>query len=171
MNKYNYRLLFGYVIVYIFIQIPLLYKLNLNPDTIAFFYIGFLLFLPVGFRPAVKLLIGFFIGLLIDIFTNTPGLHAGISVFILFIRDQVINITLGDLDENPNLSIYTIGFKGIVLYLLPLVFLHIILLFSIEQGTVLSFFAVIKKSILSSLFTFVCIILLNSIVARRPSRI
>jgi hypothetical protein len=171
MNKLNYRLVVGYFILYVAIQIPLLYKFNLGPNTLAFFYTGFLLFLPLGIRPLFRLLIGFGVGLFIDIFTNTPGLHAGISVLILFIRDQYYGFTVGDSDEDPNLSIFHLGLKGVLLYLIPLIFAHLFFIFLIEHGKWEGFGLVLKRTLFSTIFTVLTVIVLNFVVAKKPERL
>lgn len=171
MTRINIRYVIFYFLVYVILQLPILYKYSLGANMIGFIYLGFLLFLPHGLQPVTKLLIGFFTGLLIDIFTNTPGLHAGISVFTLFIRDIYLQFLLGDLDGNPNLSIYSLKFKGLIGYLLPFVFIHLLILFIIDNGGFSGFFILLWKAILSSIFTFLSIVILNFAIVRKSARV
>lgn len=171
MSKINLRYLILYFILYVLLQLPILYKFSIGENTIAFIYIGFILFFPYGIRPVTKLLTGFFTGLLIDIFTNTPGLHAGISVFIFFIRDYYLFAVMGEQDENPNLSVYTLGLRGLIIFILPLTFLHLLLLFLIDHGTFSGFSVVLVKTLSSTALTFVSIVILNFAITRRRERI
>lgn len=171
MNKINIRYLISYIILYVLLQLPILYKFSLGENTIAFIYLGFILFFPLRVRPVPRLLTAFFTGLLIDIFTNTPGLHAGICVFIMFIREYYFLAVIGEQEEDPNLSVYTLGFRGMVIFLLPLIFIHLLLLFLIDQGSFSGFTSVLVKAFFSTLFTFVCIVFLNFAIARKSDRI
>ncbi|MDH5608733.1 MAG: hypothetical protein OEY56_04585 [Cyclobacteriaceae bacterium] len=170
MSRINYRIIIGYFLVFVLAQLPLLYKYVLFESVIGFFYIGFLLFLPFGLRPFLKLSIGFFIGLLIDMFTNTPGMHAAASTLLMFVRDFWLVTSTGEPDDSSEISVYTLGLKGLVAYVLPLVFIHHLVLFSIEHGSMHAFFPIIGESILSAFFTFFTLVVVNFLMASKPRR-
>jgi hypothetical protein len=117
------------------------------------------------------MIIGFFVGLLVDIFTNTPGLHAGISVFIMFIREYYFLTVMDEPEDDPNITLYSLGIRGILVYLFPLIFIHLLLLFSIDSGSFSGFGSVIISTFLSSLFSLGCIVILNFAIARKKQRI
>ncbi len=170
MSRVNYRFVIYYFLMYVVLQLPLLYKLILFEDAFGFFYIGFLLFLPIGINPFVRMIIGFLTGLLIDIFSNTPGLHASACTLIMFIRDYWFLIVHGDPEDDPNISIYRLGFSGSIYYLLPLVFIHLIWIFTIEHGKWQYFLGVLNTTFWSTLFTFLCIAIFNFAFIQKPAR-
>ena len=60
----------------------------LNP----YLYILFILALPVRLRQWIVLLLAFVLGLTIDAFSNTMGLHAFATVFMAFFRLPIIKM-------------------------------------------------------------------------------
>ncbi len=171
MVRINYQQLVLYFLVYVVLQLPLLYKFVLFDSAFGFFYLGFLLLLPFGINPFIRLTSGFFVGLLIDIFSNTPGLHAAAGTILMFIRDYWLLVVKEDLEDDPNLSVFRFGMRGTFLYLFPLIFLHLLFIFGIEHGKFLGFGLVLKRVFLSSLFTFICVVIFNFIMAGRKKRV
>ncbi len=170
MSRVNYRILIIYFAVYVILQIPLLYKFILFNQAYGFFYLGFLLFLPFGLNPFLRIGSGFLIGLLIDTFSNTPGLHASACTFLMFIRDWWFLIIKGDPEDDPNISIFTLGITGAIYYMVPLILIHHLWVFGIEHGKWEYFLRVLWTSITSAIFTFICITILNFVMARKPTR-
>ena len=52
----------------------------------CFLYLGFLLFLPLATPIVVQLLLAFAMGLMMDVFYDTGGLHAAAAVLLGFLR-------------------------------------------------------------------------------------
>jgi hypothetical protein len=91
------------------------------------------------------LLTGFAAGLLLDYFTNTPGLHAAACVLIAYARPFVINILLPkDTTEfnYPEPSPRALGWAPYAVYVFVLTLLHntyLLLLEFLHFGTFLDF--------------------------------
>ena len=67
----------------------------------------------------------FLIGLTIDIFSNTPGMHAFACTLVGFIRHLLIQLLMGkDLPEGINPSYKTFGYGGFFRYTLLFVVIH-----------------------------------------------
>ena len=58
----------------------------------AFIYPIFILFLPVTMPTALVVLLGFAMGISIDIFYDSPGVHAGASVFTAWFRSFLLAV-------------------------------------------------------------------------------
>jgi len=70
---------------------------RIAPDYGIFIYIGviiypiFIILLPVKTPQALAVLLGFVVGLIIDYFYNSMGVHASACVFTAFIRPYILN--------------------------------------------------------------------------------
>jgi rod shape-determining protein MreD len=109
-------------IVLIFIQVFLLKNITLYNLSIPYLYILFILLLPFEIPNILLFIFSFALGLTIDAFYNTPGLHAAACTLLAFVRILFISITVQkegfDNDPEPTLSI--MGFRWFFTYALVL---------------------------------------------------
>ena len=126
-------------------------------------YVLFILSLPVRFPKWALLILAFIMGLIIDVFSNTAGIHSFALVFAAFLRTPVINI-FTSLDEgaNPTPSFHTFGVSAYVKYVVILVLIHHFILFFIESFSFLHLTLLIPKIIISSTVTILLILGLQS---------
>ena len=126
-------------------------------------YVLFILSLPVRFPKWALLILAFIMGLIIDVFSNTAGMHSFALVFAAFLRTPVINIfTSIDEGSNPTPSFHTFGVSAYVKYVVILVLIHHFILFSIESFSFLHLTLLIPKIIFSSTVTILLILGLQS---------
>lgn len=159
------------VILLLLVQLPLVHRITLFDKAFAFFYVGFLLLLPRSLSRSYLMIIGFFSGLLVDVFTNTPGIHASASVFILFIRNFWLNVVNDDAQELTNLNIGTLKKTGFLYFTFPLVFVHHFIIFIIENGGFHLFGMVFGKIFFSAIFSTTIIFVINFIISPNRRRI
>ena len=157
---------------FVFLQLPLLYKLSLWDLAFGFFYIGFPLMLPNNKNKIYTLIIAFFTGLLIDIFTNTYGIHAFSTVFVMFYRNRWLNRSGEHSGETVSPSIDSLGSKWFLFFIFPLIFIHHFLVFFIENGGFHFFGRLLAKVILSTILTGIIVFVIHVLLApKRKKRI
>ena len=171
MERNNLQFQFASFFCYVVIQLPLVNKFVFLDSAFGFFYLGFLIFLPLGMNPFLRIFSGFIIGLIIDIFSNTPGLHAMAATLIMFSKDWWFAITMGENEEDRGLSVFTLGVKGIVLFLFPLILTYMLIVFFIEHGKIEAFLMVFTRAFNSTVFTLIIILIINFIIVKRPKRL
>ncbi|WP_462254015.1 hypothetical protein [Ekhidna sp.] len=158
------------LILLLLVQLPLIHRVTLLDKAFGFFYIGFLLLLPRTLSRSYLMIIAFFSGLLVDVFSDTPGIHASASVFIMFIRNFWLNVVNDDAQEVINLNISSLKKTGFIYYIFPLVFIHHLLIFVIENGGFHLFGILFSKTFFSALFSSAVIFIINFIVAPKKQR-
>lgn len=141
------------------LQVIVFNTLQLNTYVSVFIYTGFILLLPFEISGGLLLLSGFFMGLLMDVFTNTGGLHAAACTFMAFCRPGVLRfISPRDgYDSTASPTISSMGLSWFITYSLLLVFLHNFVCFFLEAFRMSEFFFTMAKIILT---TFVTVLLL-----------
>ncbi len=170
MNRVNIREQVSNFIALFVIQLPMLYRITLLDRAFGFFYIGFLILLPFRLSRSYLLVAGFFAGLIVDMFSNTPGIHAGACVFVMYIRDLWLKIVVDDTEDLTNINYISIKKTGFILYAFPLVLVHHLVIFLVENGGLYLFVNLITKTILSALFSFIIIFVLNYLIVPKPRR-
>lgn len=150
---------------YVLIQVLFLQHLNFFDAAFCFLYISFILFLPIKLDRLWVLFLSFLIGILIDIFYDTLGIHTAACVLIGFLRGFLI--TLYGLDSNDEIvsviSIRSVKIQVFLSYVLILTFIHHLLLFSIEANHWGLFQEVMVRSFLSTIFTFTTVFIVQYI--------
>ena len=124
-----------------------------------FLYILFLLSLPVHTPRWLTLVLAFVLGLTIDAFSNTMGMHAFSTVLAAFFRLAIINLFISiEEGNNPTPSFHTFGLSAYLKYLVLIVLIHHTTLFLLEAFSLLNFWILSTKIILSSLVTILLIV-------------
>ncbi len=98
------------------------------------FYVYFVTLFPRNYPKWAILLWSFFMGLLIDIFSNTPGLAAASLTLIAAIQPYLLEaFAPHDAADNLEPSIRSLGLQKFCIYNIILVFIYCVSLFSLEM--------------------------------------
>ncbi|MEG1543136.1 MAG: rod shape-determining protein MreD [Tannerellaceae bacterium] len=125
-----------YFVVFVLIQVLILNNIYFLRIATPFLYLYFIIKLPVGTSQTQVVFFSFLIGLVIDTFSNTPGMHAAACTLVGFSRQSLINFLFGkDLPDGIYPSYKTFGHGGFLRYVLAFVFLQHMTLFMIESLT------------------------------------
>lgn len=128
-----------------------------------YIYILFILMLPARMPRWLVLILGFILGIVIDTFSNTLGMHTFSTVLIAYARSYIIQLfTSIDEGNNPVPSFYSFGVGAYVKYVISLVLIHHISLFIIEAFNFTSIWIVILKALLSSVISILLILGISS---------
>ena len=122
-----------YFILLVLMQIPILHNWVLFDLAFPFPYIGFILLLPLTTHRSWSMLIAFSIGLIVDIFSNTPGVHASAGVLVAYLRTPWLGVATDVSNEELDLTVSSLGLVKFSLYLFPLILVHHFMLFTLEN--------------------------------------
>ena len=156
-------------VFYFLFQVLILKNLVLFGVGFCFLYILFVLLLPIQIKTIPALLISFFMGLGVDLFYDTLGIHTASLLAVGFIRYRWLQVLVptGGYDDDLQPSLLNMGFGWFLSYSLPLVLIHHSLFFYIESlGTDL-FMSSVQKIIASAIFVFIMSIIVQLLFYRR----
>ncbi len=144
----------------VLIQVLILNQVQFSGFVNPYIYILFILLLPLSTPRYLLLILAFLIGLTIDVFCNSLGIHAAASVFIAYLRPLVIRfISNREEDRNDYPGLLQNKFSWFLSYVSILVFLHHLVLFNLEVFSFSNFGNTIYRVILSSVFSIFVIVL------------
>jgi len=123
-------------------------------------YIIFILFLPTSINRSALLISGFLLGLCVDVFNDTGGVHAAATLIISFLRPFILRLSFGLSYDYNTLKISKADFKSQLLYFTLMVAIHHIFLFSFEYFSFDLIINILKNTLLSLVLTEIFIILL-----------
>lgn len=144
----------------VLLQVLILNNIQFSGFVNPYIYILFIMLLPFTIPGYAILGLSFFLGLSIDIFSNTPGVHAGATVLLGFIRpgiaDLISSREIIEKGNTPNLK--QLGFASFLKYTLIAVSAHHFFLFFAEAFSFVGFFQTLLRIVLSSIFSIVIIL-------------
>ncbi len=158
--------------VLVFMQVFLLKNVTLYNLSTPYFYIMFILLLPFETPNLLLFALSFILGLTIDAFYDTPGLHAAACVLLAFVRILFISITVQKegFDNEPEPTMSNMGFRWFFTYVLILTLFHHFFLFNLEVFRFSEIPYTLSRFVLSSIFTVFLILLTGFLFYRRKER-
>ncbi len=143
------------------LQVTLLRNLVVFDYASCFIYILPLLIFPMETSLITLMFVGFALGISVDTFYDTQGIHAASCVLMMYFRPVVIRLLTpgGGYDAGTRLSPEELGWGWMLMYFIPLILMHHLALFFIEAGNVNMFWLTLGKALFSSLFTLTIILL------------
>lgn len=167
--KIRYIQEFFLFIFLILLQVIILNRINVLGFATPILYIYFLLKLPFGRNPYYTIISGFLIGLIIDIFLNTPGMNAAATTIVATFRKPILNLFYDReiFDEFiPGINSGTAQFVKLAVFA---VLLHITILFFIESFTLFNAAYTLMRIVASSLISIIIIISFDVLIYRKKT--
>ena len=138
-------------VVLVLLQVLVINHIRLGGYVHPYIYLVFIMLLPFSTPKWQLLVLGFALGLTVDLFTGTPGLHAGATTLMAFTRPSIIKLVSGNIKfENitePNLG--QLGGLWFFRYTLFLVLIRHFALFFLESFSFRLFGQVLLRILLS----------------------
>jgi len=167
MNRDNINIALLFVGL-ILLQIIVLNNINFLGYINPFFYIIFIFLYPLRKIESTLILLSFFLGLFIDVFSNSGGTNAAATLLIAFIRIPVLKIILDKRElEYSSLSINKLPFYKSLTFIAVLTFIHHFIVFSLEYFKWSNMNIILAKTSLTSIFTIVLILISLTFVSRK----
>ncbi len=156
-------------ILLVLLQVLVFNNIQINGYINPYYYVLFILILPFDTPKWLILFSGFFLGLTIDFFSHTIGMHAAATTLVAFLRPGTIRLLSANRELEPGMepSIRDMGFSWFFMYTLILVFFHHLLLFFLEVFRFNEFFQTLGRVIISTAVSVALIVIGEYVVRKR----
>ncbi len=125
-----------YFVVFVLLQVLFLNNIHYLRIATPFLYLYCIIKMPIGVSRTGVLIFSFAAGLIIDMFSNTPGMHAGACALVGLLREPIIHFLQGeDIADGLYPSYKSFGYAGFIRYVALFVLIHHVTLFLIEALT------------------------------------
>ena len=154
----------GWFVGLVLLQVLILNNVHIAGYATPFLYVYFILKFPSGTSRNELMLWAFFLGLIIDIFSNTPGMNAAATVLLAFVRPTFLRLfTPRDMLDSIIPSIKSMGFSPFLKFVVTSVFVHHFVLLSIEFFSFSSIPLLLLRVVACTLLTVTCIMAIEGI--------
>lgn len=156
MNSKNFILSILGFFLYFAVQVFVLKNVVLFGTAFSFLYVIYILIFPLEIKTIPLMILSFLLGLSIDIFYDTLGMHTASLVLVAFVRKSWLNVhtPTGGFDDNTQPTVLNMGFGWFITYALPLIIIHHLTFFFIDYLGTDFYLPVIIKAFSSAVFTF-----------------
>lgn len=145
------------------IQVLILKQIALtaSPWLSAYIYPAFILLLPVTISTPMAVILGFLMGISVDIFYNSPGVHAGASVFTAWFRSVLLTVLEPRVGYSGNQipSKFHFGMQWFLQFTAIAMGLHLLVYHILDAFSYVYFFQIIGKTIAAFLLSMVFILI------------
>ena len=167
MNNVLVRNIVLFVVLVLF-QAGVLNQVQLGGFINPYLYILFVILLPVGTPGWLVLMLSFGMGISIDMFSNSPGIHTSATVFAGFMRTFLLASLMPretvEPTDIPNIRLFSTGW--FLKYSLMMVVIHHVFLFLVEAFKFSSLHLILWRALLSIVFTMLLIFLSQFLFTR-----
>ena len=162
------RNIFRFVVVVLF-QVLVMDNVMLNGYMVPYVYLLFILLMPFETPRWIVLISGFLLGLGIDLFEHTPGMHTAATVLLAFVRPYILSLLAPRDGYEPETfpRVHFYGFTWFLKYTLLMVLVHHLALFYLEVFQLQNFLSTLSRVVLSSILSASTIVLSQFFVFRK----
>ena len=123
-------------------------------------YILFVLLYPANNNRTLFIFLSFLLGLVVDIFSDSGGVHAAASVFLAYVRPVFLKLSFGRLYEHQSIKFSNTELGRLITYITLGTLLHHFTMFSLEIFSLSGILLILKKALFSSIFTVLLSVLI-----------
>ena len=146
------------------LQVLLFNQLQLWGACHPYIYILCLLMLPITLPHSVDMLIGAAVGLVMDVFCNSLGVHTAACILLMYVRPYLIGALVNDKDRlNEQISLRAIGMEALLKYVVILVVLHHLTVFLLAAWSRTHIGFVLLETLVSSVITILIVLGYNTL--------
>lgn len=156
MNSGNLISIFQFILL-LFLQAFLLNNINffgfINPNL----YLLFIIVYRLDGNPTLLIILGFLLGLFLDLLTQGSGGHTIATLSIAFLRPYIAKFSFGVNYDTPMGMLKGSLLSQRLLYLSLVIFLHHFILYSVIYFSFDNIITIIKNTLFTSFFTFIMV--------------
>jgi len=159
-------------ILLVLVQVLIIKNIELGRFINPFLYVLFIIVLPFETPKWLLLTSAFLLGISIDMFYDTAGMHAAATVFMAYIRPGVLKLfsPRDGYEFGTQPTIQYLGIPWFLSYAGILISLHHLVLFYIEIFRFSEFFSTFFRVIVSSIFTILLVVVTQYLFNRKAEQ-
>ncbi|MBD78799.1 MAG: rod shape-determining protein MreD [Crocinitomicaceae bacterium] len=149
------------MVFFVLLQGLILNNVDLFGFVTPYLYVLVILLFPIEANPSLVLGLSFMLGMGVDMFSHTWGMHASASVFLAFARPYLLSL-MAPRDGFPSGTPPDMSHMGInwfLVYALIMITCHHLFLFFVEVFRVSEFFYTLGRALASVAFTYLLVLI------------
>jgi len=164
MNSAWISILFRFIIL-IVLQVVVFKRILIDVGFLSFghffIYPLWIMLLPFKLPRPLLMVLAFVMGIVIDVFYDSPGVHAATLVFTAYARDFILRVLEPEIgfDLDQPFSLRRLGIIWYIAYAALFMIIHLFIYFSIEVFSYVYFYEIMMSTISSLIFSVSIIVI------------
>jgi len=154
-------------IILVLVQVLLLNHINFLGYVNPYLYIIFIFLFPIRSNKSLIIILSFLLGLIIDIFSDSGGIHAAACVTIAYTRPFVLKFSFGMIYEHQSIKFNQTELSNRLLYFSILALIHNFVLSCLEIFNISKIILILQKTLFSSIFTILLCFLISILFSKK----
>lgn len=156
-------------LILVLVQVLVLNHINFLGYINPYIYILFIILYPVKSDRLLFIFLSFLLGLSVDIFSDSGGIHAAASVTLAFVRPVFLKSIFGALYEHQTIKFNNIDTSQKLIYIALTTAVHHFIMFALEVFNISKVILIFQKTLFSSIFTIILCVLITAIFGKKTS--
>ena len=159
-------------VILVFAQVIVFNHICLFNVGVPMVFIYLIIRLPITLAVNWVLTIGFFLGLIVDVFSDTYGMNAVACTVLAMLKRPVLRLYVPREEDlvRPEPSMMSLGAGGYMKYLLTLTLIYCALIFTIEAFTFFNPLQLVLRIIFSTFLSMIIMLGIDSIMTPRSEK-
>jgi rod shape-determining protein MreD len=153
-------------IMLLLVQVIICNHINFLGCINPYIYIIFIFLFPIRDNRLVLLLVSFLLGMMVDMFSDSGGVHAAAAVCLAYARPVLLKTSFGMLYEHHSIKFSTTEIGSLITYIAIGTLVHHFILFTFEIFNISNILLLLKKTLFSSIFTSILSVLIIILFSR-----
>ena len=153
-------------VILLLLQVVICNNINFFGYINPYIYIIFIFLYPVKEDRLILLLVSFMLGMFVDMFSDSGGVHAAAAVCLAYARPILLKSSFGMLYEHQSIKFTNTEVGSLISYVTFGTVLHHLILFSLEIFNITDILLILKKTLFSSIFTIILSVLIIILFSR-----
>jgi len=151
----------------VLIQVIVFNNINFLGYINPYIYILFIILYPIKNNRVLFISLSFLLGLAVDLFLDSGGVHATACVTIAYVRPVILKFAFGMIYEHQTVKFSTTEFGQRLTYFSIAIFIHHFILFSLEVFNTSKIILILQKTLFSSIFTILLCLLITVLFSKK----
>lgn len=132
-----------------------------------YIYILFIILFPAKNNRTLFIFIAFLLGFCVDVFSDSGGVHAAACVTLAYVRPIFLKFCFGTVYDYQSIKFNQTDFGSRLTYFSMLVFIHHLVMFSLEIFNISKILLILQKTLFSGIFTILLCLIITLLFSQK----
>lgn len=154
-------------VILVLVQVLIFNHINFMGYINPYVYILFIILFPANNNRTLFVFLAFLLGLSVDVFSDSGGVHAAACVTLAYIRPVFLKFSFGTVYDYQSIKFNQIDFNSKFTYFSALIIIHHFIMYSLEIFNISNILLILQKTLFSGIFTILLCLIITILFSQK----